>query len=302
MTYQEAKNISLISILDNIGIRQSKINNKEAWYYSPFRTENTPSFHVSVTKNVFYDFGDSKYKGNVLDFVMLYYKCEVKEALKILANNSFSFHQLPTKIDTCEKRKDYQITTIIPLRNKYLIHYIKQRGLCLKIVQKYCKEVHYTIGDKAYYAIGFQNELSGVELRNKYVQICLGSKSFSYISNGSTTVFIFEAFIDFLSFLTLKPNLEYKFDYIILNSVSTLENTLIKPPNNYLYKTLDNKVMFESKYKSIITCLDNDKAGDKATEKLLTAFPLITEDARMRYKDYKDLNDYLLSINRDELT
>lgn len=302
MTYQEAKNISLISILDNLGIRQAKINTKEAWYYSPFRTEKTPSFHVSVTKNVFYDFGDSTYKGNVLDFVMSYYKCVVNEALKILASNSFSFHQPPSKIDACEKRRDYEITAIRPLRNKYLIHYIKQRGLCLKTAKKYCKEVHYTIGDKAYYAIGFQNELGGVELRNKYVQICLGSKSLSYINNGSTTVLLFEAFIDFLSFLTLKPDLEYRFDYIILNSVSTLDSTLIKPPNNYLYKSVDNEAIFEPKYKSIITCLDNDKAGDKATDKLLTAFPLITKDARVRYQDYKDLNDYLLSINRNELT
>ncbi|WP_121966978.1 toprim domain-containing protein [Myroides sp. N17-2] len=302
MTYQEAKNISLISILDNLGIRQAKINNKEAWYYSPFRTENTPSFHVSLIKNVFYDFGDSTYKGNALDFVILYYKCDAKEALKILASNSFSFHQPPSKIDTCEKRKDYDITAIRPLRNKYLIHYIKQRGLCLKTAQKYCKEVHYTIGDKAYYAIGFQNELDGVELRNKYVQICLGSKSLSYINNGSTTVLLFEAFIDFLSFLTLKPDLEYRFDYIILNSVSTLDSTLIKPPNNYLYKAGDNEVTFESKYKTIITCLDNDKAGDKATDKLLTVFPLITKDARVSYQDYKDLNDYLLSINRNGLT
>ncbi|MDM1466019.1 toprim domain-containing protein [Myroides odoratimimus] len=302
MNIQEAKNISIISILDSLGIKPTKINDKQAWYHSPFRAENTPSFSVSVTKNVFYDFGDSTYKGNVIDFVMLYYKCDVKEALKILANNSFSVHQQLFNPQVNQDEKDYEITAIKPLRNKYLIYYIKQRGLCIKTTQRYCKEIHYILKDKAYYAIGFQNELDGVELRNKYVQMCFGSKYPTYINNDSSTVFLFEAFIDFLSFITLKPNLEHRFDYIILNSVNTLESTLIQSSNKFLYKTLDDSETFESKYKTIVACFDNDTAGDKATEKLIAAFPLITKDARAKYKDYKDVNDYLLSINRDKLT
>lgn len=36
MNIQEEKNILIISILDSLDIKPTKINDKQAWYHSPF--------------------------------------------------------------------------------------------------------------------------------------------------------------------------------------------------------------------------------------------------------------------------
>nr|WP_237077053.1 toprim domain-containing protein [Myroides odoratimimus] len=79
----------------------------------------------------------------------------------------------------------------------------------------------------------------------------------------------------------------------MLNSVTMLNNTILNESNTYLYKS--NKV----KYELIICLFDNDKAGDLATEKVFDTYGNITVDGRLVYQEYKDLNDYLLTINPD---
>ena len=48
------------------------------------------------------------------------------------------------------------------------------------------------------------------------------------------------------------------------------------------------------KYQKIIAFFDNDKAGDKAFE-ILKTFDSRVKDARVLYKDYKDLNEFVVA-------
>lgn len=292
MNCDTAKQIRIIDLLEKLGYSPKKIVNETWWYISPFRQEKTPSFKVNLIKNLYYDFGEGT-GGTTLDFVMRYNNCDLKSALSILDNNVFSFVQ-PTVLNVApQSEKNYEITAVTEIVNPHLIQYAKSRKLCLRMLKKYCKEIHYSLNDKSYYAIGFKNDKNGYELRNKYVKMCLGSKAVSYFSNNSNKVILLESWSDFISFLTLYPNAAYRFDYIILNSVTTLNNTLLKESNSYLYKS--DKV----KYESIICLFDNDKAGDVATEKVLDTYRNITVDKRVAYQEYKDLNDYLRAINPD---
>jgi DNA primase len=52
-----ARAIPMPEILRKIGLQPAKPGHKDYWYYSPFRTEKTPSFHVNLYRNVWYDFG-----------------------------------------------------------------------------------------------------------------------------------------------------------------------------------------------------------------------------------------------------
>src|SRR5699024_4133674 len=94
MNAKQAKQISLISILAQLKATKYKETRRDIWYYSPFRNEKTASFKVNRLKNIFYDFGEG-IGGNVIDFIMLYFKCEFTEALQIIRDhfNSFSFDQ-----------------------------------------------------------------------------------------------------------------------------------------------------------------------------------------------------------------
>ncbi|MDM1456692.1 toprim domain-containing protein [Myroides odoratimimus] len=314
MTCNEAKKISLVSVLDKIGAKKAKQNNHEVWYISPFRNESTASFKIDIDKNIWFDHGAGK-GGNVLDFIMRYYNCDLKEALQILDNESFSFHQPIFQDVAIEKERNYEIRAIKPLTNTQLIKYIQNRCISLKIAKKYCVEVYYSLNNKSYYGIGFKNDSEGYEIRNKYIKMCLGTKAPSFFNNNRSQIILFESWSDFLSFLTLYPKAERHYDYLILNSVGTLHNVLIKESNNYLYqctnvqndhcinvqldksikeqndKCIKNTLYKQLKYETIICCFDNDDAGNKTTEKVQNAFPTRVKDGRYLYPNYKDLND-----------
>ncbi|WP_267740233.1 toprim domain-containing protein, partial [Myroides injenensis] len=303
-----AKQISLTDLLKKLGYTPTRTTRIDWWYLSPFRTENTASFKVNIDKNVFYDHAEG-FGGTTLDFVMKYNNCDIKSALELLKNDSFSFHQPIIASSDITKEPTYTIQAIKPLIHPNLILYINERNLSLKVAQTYCKEVHYTLNNKTYYAIGFQNELDGFELRNVYIKMCLGKKAVTYFDNKSKHIVLFESWSDYISFLTLYPNAEKQYDFLILNSVSMLNNTIIKTPNNYLYKctngelykSINNTLYKELKYESIICCFDNDKAGESAFQKVAQTYANVV-DGRKLYKNHKDLNDYLLTINRNDLT
>lgn len=188
----EAKKISLVSILDKMGAKKIKQNNREVWYISPFRNESTASFKIALEKNIWFDHGEGK-GGNVLDFVMRYYNCDLKKALQILDNDSFSFHQPISHDEAIEKEKNYEIRTIKPLTNIQLVNYIQSRYISLKMAKKYCVEVYYTLNNQSYFGIGFINDFEGYEIRNKYVKMCLGTKAPSYFNNNSSQIVLFES-------------------------------------------------------------------------------------------------------------
>lgn len=294
MNAKQAKNIPLTSILGKLGIRKYKSKGKDIWYFSPFREERTASFKVNQNLNVFYDYGKGK-GGNVLDFIMEYYQCDFTTALHIVRDrfNSFSFHQHTAfkKIDANERKKEYVVTTISEISHMALLDYLTiERGLNLKVAKKYCRQVHYSIKGRRYFGIGFKNDLGGYEIRNKYVKLCLGQKYFSLFSNEANSLNIFESWSDFISYLSLFPAKEFCSDYLILNSVSMVNKlsdlNQVKP----LIKT--------SGYNMILATLDNDKAGDRAVEKLEGIYPNLVVDNRVFFQNYKDVNDYLMAVKR----
>ncbi|MGX9985447.1 toprim domain-containing protein [Soonwooa purpurea] len=292
MNCELAKKINLTDLLKKLGYSPTKTTKNDWWYLSPFRTENTASFKVNIDKNIFYDHAEG-FGGTPLDFVMKYNHCDIKSALKLLKDNTFSFHQPIIVSSNRMKAPSYTIRAIKRLKHPNLIQYIKERNLSLQMVQTYCKEVHYTLNDKSYYAVGFQNDFGGFELRNKYIKMCLGKKASTYFNNRSRNIALFESWSDYISFLTLFPNAEKQYDFLIFNSVSIIKNTIIKTSNNELFRKLQ--------YDKIICCFDNDKAGENAILIIKKAYTNVI-DGRKLYEKHKDLNDYLLTIHYNELT
>ena len=83
-----AREIPIVEFLNKNGFSPQKENHKEAWYLSPIRKENNPSFKVSKILNRWYDFGLGR-GGNIIDLVIeMNNNCSVQEAhwrfLKIL--------------------------------------------------------------------------------------------------------------------------------------------------------------------------------------------------------------------------
>lgn len=191
-----------------------------------------------------------------------------------------------------EKAKEANtiIERIVGLSHPYLRDYILQRRIDYDIAKEYCKEVHYRIYDKSYYAIAFENIEGGMEARNKYSKRSIGKKSISIIRPNNEPhkeCCIFEGFFDMLTYASIKKwitgnelCLPHECDYLVLNSVSNIKVLL-----PYLQE-----------YTVIHCYLDNDDAGAKTVEKIKVAYPEKVIDESHRYVNYKDVNDVINGI------
>jgi DNA primase (bacterial type) len=304
LTYKEANKISIKDYLKNIlNIIPVKDRGYYGMYHSPFRQDNDASLKVDYNKNLWIDFGNNK-GGTLIDLIMQIDRCSEKQALdtinqyvnttvnqydnttgQINRRHNVGTHQhtnVPTESFSFHGEPVISITDIKELTNPALLDYIKERCINADIAKKHCKEVHYRVNDKPYFALGFENNSKGYELRNKYFQGCT-SKDYTIKKRNSNICLVFEGFMDYLSYLTIKNIHSPKQDIIILNSVTNLP------------KAID----LLKGYKEIHTYLDNDEAGKKATLAITQTYPN-TVDHSTNYATNKDLNDYLISTKQIE--
>ena len=148
-----------------------------------------------------------------------------------------------------------------------------------RFAKQFCFQVHYSFSKgKEYYGIGFMNNKGGLEIRNQCFKGCLGKKEITTINNNSDVVSMFESWSDFLSYLTLKKDIP-KENFIILNSTSMIDKA---------FTLLEN-------YKEIKLLFDNDEAGNRATNFINENIKSKTTDKRNHYKNYNDLNEFLVN-------
>lgn len=169
---------------------------------------------------------------------------------------------------------------ISPLRNTVLLDYLAKRGIPSGIATRECVEVHYRTRGKWYFGIGFKNRKGGLEIRNPYFKGSTSPKDITYLrhvpkGDGRTTVLVFEGFMDYLSYLTLKQGRPVP-DCVVLNSVGNLPAAL---------DVLKG-------YGHICCFLDNDDAGRKTTEEIRRQCGSVTDKAA-HYLPHKDLNEFL---------
>lgn len=176
----------------------------------------------------------------------------------------------------------FQDLKITPLANRILLAYLEERCIDTETARKACKEAHFKRNGKNYFAIAFPNISGGYEIRNRYFKACIAPKDISCIisSPESGICYIFEGFMDFLSFRAAFPSLE-EGDYIVLNSVSNLQKAF----------------SFLARYDGICCCLDNDTAGKNAVQALKEKYGIRICDLSHEYSGYKDLNEYLCGKN-----
>ena len=288
MNCKQFNAIKLEEVLFSLGHHPTKQNEKEAWFLNPFATENHASFKLDKRNNIWYLHSEG-IGGNNTDFMQKYLNASVKEVLEWAEKQKFFTFQLQNIIQKQNSLKqNYQITEIKELQNENLKDYLHQRGLSTK-VYPLVKEIHFTIGEKNLYAIGFENLSGGWELRNSFYKGSLLKKDISILNfnneNQNETgkrIVVFEGFMDALSFVEMKPF--FIGDLLVMNSISLLNRT-----KEYL-----------KNYSEIHLFLDNDKAGETCKNEILKSFPEAKNHSEI-YALHKDLNDYLQFKNNTEI-
>ena len=169
-----------------------------------------------------------------------------------------------------------ELVSVQAVKHPKLLLYLAERGLQPSDASPFLSEVYYRVSEKCFFALGFQNDAGGWELRNPYFKGCFAPKAITTIKGtDSHKLQLFEGFIDFLSWRKLHP--EGQADCIMLNSLTLLPKLI---PSLHAYKMIES-------------FLDNDEAGDRATKQLIDA-GLSIKDMRACYAPYKDINEYLI--------
>mgnify|MGYP000668670149 CR=1 FL=1 len=280
MNYEEIKrHISIRAYLAARGILPQWERGNRGMYLSPLRKERTASFSVSYDKNLCHDFGTGE-GGSIIDLVARMEGCsEVEAARRLNERNTGTF--VPLSVEPLRANEPTPSRLAIlsdrELTHPALLGYLTGRGIDPAIARTYCREVRYTIGGKEYFAIGFRNDAGGWELRNPLFKGSSTPKNITTLDNSSDTAMVFEGFIDFLSYLSLKGNLSPSIDTAVLNSVTNLQKA----------------VPFLARHSVIHAFLDNDDAGRKALARLEESVPSSEViDQSVFYRHYQDLNDY----------
>jgi DNA primase len=279
MNCNQFNSIKLEEVLVSLGHHPTKQNEKEAWYLNPFSTETQASFKLNKRSNVWYLHSEG-IGGNNIDFMKKYLNASIKDVLAWAEQQNFSSFQQQNVFLSKNSNPNYQITDIKELQNEHLKNYLHQRGLS-SIIYPLIKEVHFTIGEKNLYAIGFENHSGGWELRNSFYKGSLLKKDISVINLNNNyeknkNVVVFEGFIDALSFVEMKPF--FNGDLLVMNSISLINKTKEHLKN----------------YSEINLFLDNDKSGENCKTSILKSFPEAKDHSEI-YFPHKDLNEYLLS-------
>lgn len=292
--------VQILEILAHYGKRLDHTRN--ALYYSPFRDEVTPSFHIDETRNTWYDYGTGE-GGSMFDFVCKFAGISRGKVYDWLADfrglvpEGKYLETLLNVISTTTQSRSSKIT-IDSASNQFtkasLVEYAKSRCISKEILESYCEEVFYHIeaGVGQFYAIGFKNNSGGYVLRSglKNGKRCTSSDFTTLSPNGKMTtevnsdkLVVFEGFMDFLSWLTNIGQSTPNYDCCVLNSVTNI----------------DKAMPWISKHKSIAAFLDNDEAGKNTLSKILEGVPATSEviDMSKLYEGYNDLNEKLMAAN-----
>lgn len=280
---KEIKSIPLADFLSQLGHEPMARKGTRLWYKSPLRQEHTPSFKVETTLNCWYDFGLGR-GGNIIDLAAeMYQSTDLRYLMRCIAD-SCPVPSVQTVASSSPQRHSapsMERFEVVPLEHRALVAYLQERGIPAHIAKAKCKEAHYCVNGRFYFAVAFENVSGGCELRNRYFKGCRGHKDISYLpwarDGPSTECVVFEGFIDYLSALTL--GIISGADAIILNSVVNVNKA----------------VPYLKDYTTINCYLDNDNAGKTALAELTVIYSSAVIDCSTLYAEFNDLNDFLVN-------
>lgn len=289
MNTLQAKRISIIDYLALLGHLPVRTGAKGYWYHSMLSPngDSTPSFEVSPDGRAFHDWSTGA-TGSIVDLAMGIMGMEsVSSALQHLDHTmggvapapvpSFSFHPQKTGIE---------ILAVHELTSPALLAYASSRHIPTNLIQSYCCEVRFrnVVTSKEYFAIGWQNNAGGWELRNQYWKGAVSPKDITTINaQTDVTTLIFEGFFDYLSAVILGWFRPEEMNAIVLNSTAMI----------------DHAIPVLGQAKRIICLLDNDAAGKQVTTIIRRTYPHAEDHSRL-YASHKDLSEYLSANAHDE--
>ena len=278
------KRYPIVEYLERKGIKLVRRTPAYDLYRSPFREDTHPSFKVDTEKNLWIDYADGR-GGSIIDLYMRLEGCTLSEAIRQLGRNAPDYTACNSqKADRAMKRSSISMASTSGVRRLIEIsNTLLQEERCIDMekAMPFLRCISYEVRELHYQAIGFANLSGGYELRdNGSFKGTITPKDITPVFTDKMTdrmkpVCVFEGFMDFLSFLSMKE--EIISHCLVMNSVSNVARAI--------------RYLNDRHLTHIRAFLDNDDAGKRATNDFIRA-GFKVEDVSVHYGNFKDLNEY----------
>ena len=231
--------------------------------------------------------------GGAIKFMQEFYGMDFQTAVQELLGRSIPpLSHSPPKAIAKEEKKEFRLPEANTNMHRVYAYLIKQRFISPDIISHFAKQ-HTLYEDKEHHNAVFVGvDENGVPRQaskrstnsygNSFRITCQGSDTrYSFAHFGeSKRLYVFEAPIDMMSFLTLYPKDWQKHSCIAMNGV--YENAVLAALKNH------------SNLSEVILCVDNDEGGIEAADRLRD---ILNENGYSNVKrlapPYKDWNEVL---------
>ena len=243
---------------------------------------------ITVRGNRWYDHA-AEQGSYAIDLVKRLYNLSFPDAVSLLlgGEQGVPYRQHNTKAP--EPKKPFMLPQAHTDMRRVFAYLIKQRAICREVLSEFARE-KLVFEDKEHHNAVFVGvDENGVARHAHKKSTATGSGfrinvegsdpaySFHYLSKNSNphTLFVFEAPIDLLSYISLHPENWQQHSYVALNGVS----------EQPVHKLLE----LYPQLRRVVLCLDNDEAGLNAASRIHKS---------LREKSFEDV-EYDISAHKD---
>ena len=299
-TEEQKQTANNIELADFLRIRGEKLERAGREYKLIYTDGGGKHDSITMSGNRWFDH-KAQTGGGAIKFMEYFYGMSFADAVQSLLGYTVEpqQHSPPQKAEQAEKKQKFKLPEANEDMHRVYSYLIKKRHIAPEIITHFAK-THTLFEDKEHHNVVFvgldengiprqASKRSAVAYGNSFRMTVGGSDtrySFGHFGT-SNRLYVFEAPIDMLSFLTLYPENWQEHSYITLNGV--YEHPLIGA-----LETHDN-------LQQICFCTDNDEGGIDGYERLRDI--LLDKgytDIQRCAPEYKDWNEQLRALNGDE--
>ena len=296
-TEEQKQTANSVELADFLGMRGEKLERAGREYKLIYTDSGGRHDSITMSGNTWFDHKNQT-GGGAIKFMQYYYGMNFADAVQTLLGYSIEpmQHNISHKENYVEKKKEFVLPDANDNMHRVYAYLIKQRYIAPEIITHFAKE-HTLFEDREHHNAVFVGiDENGIPRQASKRSTSTYGNTFRITIEGSDTrysfshfgisgkLFVFEAPIDMLSYLTLYPENWQEHSYIVLNGV--YENPLMNA-----LETHDN-------LQNIIICTDNDEGGIDGYERLSDILNKKGYTAIYRHApDYKDWNEQLKATN-----
>ena len=284
-----ANSMDIVSYLKSHGMSVKRVGSAYEW--------ESPTGKVSIKGNRWY----SQYElvgGYPVNFVMKYFGLKFTDAVESLTGKSYSIMAESYQKEEKEK-KQFVVPEKHENMNRAFFYLRDERGIDTSIINAFAN-AGLLFEDSEYHNAVFVGKDAEGNIRHIHKRATSPDSTFkgnaeasnpeySFNWRGkSNRLFVFEAPIDMLSYITLHQNGWRNNSYVSLCSTAGIA----------AMKMLNDNHSIDTVY----LCLDNDNAGTVGSQKLAEKIHSLGEyDVWRLYPENKDWNEDLISIKQQEI-